>query len=422
MHFKISYIFADVNTFTLKLEYFVTQKITKAQSRGSFSKNAVLIAILSVALGLSVMIIAVAIVTGFQNEIAQKVIDFGAHIQINNFDNNLSLESKPINKNNESLEILKNNPEIKHTQVFALKYGIIKTENQIQGTVVKGIDKDFDWQNLEGKIIEGSSFNIEDSTSSNKTIISSTIANLLEIKKGDKIQIWFIQDPPRVRSLEVCGIYYTGLEEIDKVFIFADIKHIQKLNDWTPEQVSGIEVFVNDFKNVDYINNTIDSNIDFELQSRTIKEIYAPIFDWLSLLDVNAVVILVIMIFIACINMITTLLIIILDRTNMIGVLKAMGASNMSIGKIFFFFAFTILIRGLFWGNIISITLCLIQHYFGIITLPKESYFISEVPVNIDFFHILLLNIGTIICCLLIIILPALIVSRISPVNAIRYD
>ncbi len=406
----------------MKLEYFITQKIAKAQNKGSFSRNAVTIAILSVALGLSVMIIAVAIVTGFQNKIAEKIIGFGAHIQISNFDNNLSLETKPINKNNESLKILNNNPDIKHFQVFALKYGIIKTDDQIQGTVVKGIDKDFEWKNFEDRIIEGEKFSIEDSTPSNKALISSATANLLKIKKGDKIQVWFIQDPPRVRALEVCGIYYTGLDEIDKVFIFADIKHIQKLNNWTPEQVSGIEVFVNNFNDVDNINSHINSNIDFDLQSRTIKDIFAPIFDWLSLLDVNAVVILVIMIFIACVNIITTLLIIILDRTNMIGILKAMGATNLSIGKIFFLFAFNILIRGLIWGNIISLALCFIQYYFGIITLPKESYFITEVPVNIDILHILLLNVGTIFCCLLVIILPALIVSRISPVSAIRYD
>jgi len=406
----------------LNLEYFITKKIISNKNKSSFSRNAISVAVLSVALGLCVMIIAVAIVTGFQKEIANKVIGFGAHIQISNFDTNLSLETQPIDKNKDFYTTLKNNPDIEHIQAFAVKPGIIKTNEQIQGIVVKGIGSDFNWNFFEDRLIAGSKFIVNDSVTNNKIVISSTIAKILKLKVGSKVQVWFIQNPPRVRVLDVGGIYNTGLDEFDKMFILADIKHLQKLNNWTENQVSGIEIFIRDFNKLDAVNEYVNNEISYNLHSKTIKEIYPSIFDWLDLLDMNAIVILVIMLFIASINMITTLLIIILERTNMIGILKAMGAKNVSIRKIFLYYASFILIRGLFWGNLISITLCLLQMKFGIFKLPQESYFVTTVPVNLNVVHLLLLNLGTILCCLLMLIAPSFIVTRITPVSAIKYD
>lgn len=406
----------------MNLEFYITRKIVSHKNKSSFSRNAVAIAVLSVALGLSVMIIAVATVTGFQKEIANKIIGFGAHIQISNFDNNLSLETQPIIKDTILLNTLKNNPEIEHFQTFALKPGIIKTDEQIQGIVLKGIDKDFNWRFFEDRLIAGSNLVIADSVLNSNIVISNSIAKLLKLKVNDKVQVWFIQNPPRVRIFEVGGIYETGFEEFDKMFILADIKHIQRLNNWNENQVSGIEIFIKDFTQLDAVNDLINNEISFNLNAKTIKELYPSIFDWLGLLDMNAIVILIIMLLVASINMITTLLIIILERTNMIGILKAIGAKNILIRKIFLYYASLILIKGLFWGNIISITLCLLQSQFGIITLPQESYFVSTVPVNLNLVHILLLNLGTILCCFTMLIVPSFIITSISPVSAIKYD
>jgi len=404
------------------LEFFITQKLIKTRDRSSFARNAINIAIISVSLGLSVMIIAVAIVTGFQNEIADKVIGFGAHIQISMLDNNLSLEAKPIDKNDDSFIHLKSHPDISHIQSFALKPGIIKTDEEIQGIVVKGIDTDFEWQFFEKRLLKGSKLIFNDTAAINNIIISKIIAHTLKLDTSDKIQLWFIQNPPRVRLLNISGIYETGLEEFDKMFILADIKHIQKLNNWSNNQVSGIEIFINNFENLESINEYVNNEIGYDMQARTIKDIYPALFDWLKLLDMNAVVILIIMLFVASVNMITTLLIIIIERTNMIGILKAVGAKNASIRKIFLYYGMYILFKGLLWGNIISIALCLIQMFFGIITLPQESYFVDTVPINLNFIHIILINIGTIICCFLILLLPSFIITRISPVSAIKYD
>ena len=406
----------------MNLEYFITKKIVSNKNKSSFSRYAISIAVMSVALGLSVMIIAVAIVTGFQKEIANKVIGFGAHIQISNFDTNLSLETTPIDKNQNFYNILKKNPDIEHLQVFAVKPGIIKTDEQIQGIVVKGIGSDFNWHFFEDRLIAGTKFIVNDTVANNNIVISNTIAKLLKLKVGSKVQVWFIQNPPRVRVFNVGGIYNTGLDEFDKMFILADIKHLQKLNNWTENQVSGIEIFIKDFKKLEAVNEFVNSEIGYNLHSRTIKEIYPSIFDWLDLLDMNAIVILIIMLFVASINMITTLLIIILERTNMIGILKALGAKNVSIRKIFLYYSFFILIKGLFWGNLISIVICLLQMQFGIFKLPQESYFVTTVPINLNILHILLLNLGTILCCFIILIAPSFIVTRITPVSAIKYD
>lgn len=414
----------NIKIFLLNLEYYITKKIVKDKNKSSFSKNAVAVAVLSVALGLCVMIIAVATVTGFQKEIANKVIGFGAHIQISNYDNNLSLETVPINKNQNFYSALENNPDIEHIQSFALKPGIIKTDEQIEGTVVKGIDCDFEWKFFEDRLIAGQKFTINktDTVPNKNIVISATTAKLLKLKVGDKVQVWFIQNPPRVRLFEVGGIYETGLEEFDKMFILADIRHIQKLNNWSGDQISGIEIFIKDFNKLDAVNDFVSNEISYDLDAKTIKELYPSIFDWLGLLDMNAIVILVIMLLVASINMITTLLIIILERTNMIGILKAIGAKNISIRKIFLYYASFILVKGLFWGNLISITLCLIQLKFSIISLPQESYFVSTVPVNLNIIHLLLLNLGTIICCIAMLIVPSFIITRISPVSAIKYD
>jgi len=406
----------------LKLEYYITRKLLKDKSKSTFSKNAVNIAVFSVALGITVMILSLAVVTGFKKEIAEKVVGFGAHIQVGYFDSQLSYENRFIERDSVLFKNLKKNIGINHLQVFAIKPGIIKTDIQLQGIVAKGIDTDFNWRFFEDKIVEGRILEVTDSTRSTDILISKSLARLLNLKVEEKIQVWFIQEPPRVRVFDICGIYETGLEEFDLMYVFIDIKHIQRLNNWTEDQVSGFEIFINNFSQLNEIDDYVYNEIGFTLNSKTIKELYPAIFDWLDLLDMNAIVILIIMLVVAVINMITTLLIIILERTNMIGIIKTIGATNSSIRKIFLLYAFFILIKGLIWGNVISLVLCFLQIHFGLITLPQESYFVSSVPININFLHILLVNLGTIFCTLIILIGPSYITTKIAPAKAIKFD
>lgn len=368
------------------------------------------------------MITSIAIVTGFQSEIRDKVIGFGSHIQITNFDSNSSFESSPLNKNQEFYSFLKNTDGIKQIQVYATKAGIIKTDADIEGILLKGIGSDFDWSFFRNKIIDGNELNITDRNKNNGILISKQTAAKLKIKKYDDLLIYFIQEPPRVRKFTVQGIYETGLEEFDSRFAIVDIAHIQKLNNWSDNMVGGFEVLINDFNRLDELGEFIYSNIGYSLQSKTIKELYPQIFDWLSLQDINVQVILTLMLLVAIINMTTALLIMILERTNMIGILKALGAANWNIRKIFLYNSIYIIGLGLLLGNLFGISSCMIQKYFGVITLPQESYYVSVVPVNLQILHIALLNIIVLVICASVMILPSYLITKIQIIKAIRFD
>jgi lipoprotein-releasing system permease protein len=387
------------------------------------------ISVIGVALSLSVMIISVAVVTGFKYEITKKIVGFGSHIQILNFDSNESYETQPINKNQEFLTQLDSEPYIANLQVFATKAGIIKTRTEIQGVVLKGIGSDFDWTFFNNYIIKGSTFSVQDSVRTDDVLISKYIANILKLDVGDNFIMYFVQDPPRMRRFEVSGIYETSLEEFDRTFVLADIHHIQRLNDWNDNQISGFEITVNDFKNLEELTYRVMNIVGYgfeedgsRLKVINIIEKYPQIFDWLNLQDMNVLIILILMLVVAGINMVSGLLILILDRTNMIGILKALGTVNLSIRKIFLYQAGYLIIKGLFWGNLIGIVICLIQKHFEILKLDQTSYYLAAVPINLNIFHLLALNISTCIIILLIIIIPSLVISRISPAKAIRFN
>jgi lipoprotein-releasing system permease protein len=348
-------------------------------------------------------------------------VGFGSHIQISNFDTNTSYESKPITKNDTVVNAVNKIKGVQHIQVYATKAGIIKTDNDIEGVVLKGIDKDFNWDFFKQKIVQGSVFNIADSVKSNAVIISKYTAKRLSLKVGDDMLTYFIQQPPRMRKFKIAGIYETGLEEFDKLFVICDIKHIQKLNDWNPNQISGYEIMIDDFNKIDEAGKEVYDALGSNLNARTIKELYPQIFDWLKLQDMNVVIIVILMILVAGINMISALLIIIMERTNMIGLLKAMGASNVSIRKVFLYSASYLTLIGLLAGNVIGLGLCFIQKSFGIIKLSQESYYLSVVPINFSFSSILLLNLGTLLVCLMMLVLPSIIITKITPVKAIRF-
>jgi lipoprotein-releasing system permease protein len=320
---------------------------------------------------------------------------------------------------------LENQEGIRHIQVFALKAGIIKTTNEIEGVVFKGVGSDFDWSFFQDKIVEGKPFTVTDTGKTNEVLISRIQAKRLSLQTGDDLIMYFInqgQTQPGVRKFRISGIYDTGLEEFDKVFVLGDIHHIQRLNKWDSTHVGGFEIFIDHFEDLDAVTETVYENIGYDLNARSVKEIYPQIFDWLNFQDVNVAIIIILMIFVSVINMISTLLIIIIEKTNLIGILKAMGSSNWSIRKIFLYNAAYLIGYGLLIGNAFALLLCFIQLQFGVLTLDHVSYYVKTVPINLNIFHLLLINGGTILICIIVLIIPTYIITKISPVKAIRME
>ncbi len=407
----------------MNFELFIARKITSSKaSSSSISKPIVRIAVAGVAVGFSVMIVAIAIVTGFKKEIREKVIGFGAHIQVSNYDENNSYETKPVLKSDSFAAKLASIKGVKHIQEFGTKAGIIKTQTAIEGVVVKGVGKDYDWNYFQKRLVEGKVFSVSDTGKTNEVLISKLTATRLKLKVNDDLITYFIQQPPRARRFHISGIYETGLEEFDSKYIFCDIGHIRQLNDWKENQTGGYEVSVSDFDNLDKVGEKIYAATPSDLNSRTIKEIYPQIFDWLGLQDVNGVIIITLMLIVSVMNMISALLIIILERVQMIGTLKSLGAYNFSVRKIFLYVAAFLIGRGLLIGNLIGIGLCLLQYFTHIIHLDQQSYYISFVPIHLSLQNILLLNGGTLLVCVLMMILPTIIITKITPLQALRFS
>jgi lipoprotein-releasing system permease protein len=406
----------------LNTELFIARRIL-SKNKANFSRPIVRIAILSIGLGLTVMFVAVAILTGFQKEVREKVIGFGAHIQISHYDENSSLETKPISMHQDFYPSLETVKGIRHIQVYATKAGIIKTADQIQGIVLKGIGPDYDVSFFSNKIIAGHFLHLSDTGKTNDVLISKNLASLLKLHLNDDIRMYFISGTTTLgRKFHIAGIYETGLEEFDKVYVLCDIRHIQKLNNWQPDEVGGFEVILDNFNDLGKMGKYVYRKIGMTLDAKTIRDLYPQIFDWLDLQDINVLIILVLMVLVSGITMISTLLILILERTNMIGILKALGMPNRGIRRVFLINAVYIIGQGLFWGNLVGATLCILQQKYGIITLPQESYYVSVVPVNLELWNILLLNAGTVVVCLAMLLLPSFVTSRISPVKAIRFS
>jgi lipoprotein-releasing system permease protein len=414
----------------MNLPYFIAQRLIKGRRQGtSFSRPVNVIAIIGIAMGLAVMILAVSILTGFKMQIREKVVGFGGNIQILNFDSNISLETTPISDTETFVPKIRKIPGVNHLQVFATKAGIIKTSEEIQGVVLKGVGSDFDWSYFRDNLTEGKVFTVSDTGRTNQVIISKKISGMLGLKVGDSFAMYFVQDPPRSRKFTICGIYETSLEEFDKMYVFCDIGQIQRLNGWRKDQVSGFEVFINDFDRLDEMTNEVRDAIGYRIDENktkfkvtNIRIRYPQIFDWLNFQDMNVVIIITLMLLVAGFNMISGLLILILEKTNMIGVLKALGTENRTIRQGFIYQAAYLIGKGLFWGNVIGLGLALIQLKTGIITLDPTSYYIKTVPVNLVASHVILLNAGSMAAIILMLLVPSQLITRISPVKAIRYD
>jgi lipoprotein-releasing system permease protein len=405
----------------LNTPLFIARRLGHDREGKSFTRLIRFIAILSIGLSLGVMILSVAVVTGFQQEIREKVIGFGSHIQITHFDYNLAAEFRPVDSNPDFIPDLLDLEGVRHIQVFGTKAGIIRTEDDIHGIIFKGVGRDFDWTYFQRHLVDGSLLQLHDSVRTDQVVLSRFIAQRLQLKTGDDLIIYFIQDPPRVRRLEIAGIYETGLEELDRLFVLGDIRHIQRLNNWDDDQVGGLEILLSDFSRLEQVHREVLERIPFNLDAKNIRQIYPQIFDWLALLDMNVYVIIFLMVLVAGINMVTTLLISVLEKTRLVGILKAMGGTNLFIRKVFLYHAGMIIAKGLLLGNLLGILLSVIQDRFGLVKLPQESYYVTEVPVNLELSHLLLLNAGTFLLCMGMLVIPSLIVSRIDPVKAITF-
>ncbi len=363
------------------------------------------------------------VVTGFQNEITGKVTGFGGHIVIGNFTSNQSYESEPFDASQLDLKKIESLPHVEHVQQFAVKATVIKTSDEIQGAVLKGIGKDYNWDYLKKHLTAGSILHWSDSAKSDDVIISEKIANMLHLKLKDKVYFYFIEGGNQlIRKLTIQGIYNTGFDEVDNTYIFCDIRQIQRLNNWKINEIGGYEVLIDDFKNLDKTTASVYNATGFQYNSKSIKEFYPQIFGWLGLINANVYIIIGLMLLVACINMTSTLLIIILENTSDIGILKALGARDVSIRKIFFYVSLYLVAGGIFLGNVLGLGLAMLQHYFHIVTLPEETYYIAYAPVSFSFFGIAILNLITLVVCVVVLLVPALIVSRIQPIKAIRFE
>tara|TARA_R110002051_G_scaffold75877_1_gene138155 strand:+ start:125131 stop:126363 length:1233 start_codon:yes stop_codon:yes gene_type:complete len=410
----------------LNFELFIAKRIIGNKAyKSSVSAPIIKIGIAAIAIGVIVMLIAIATGLGLQQKIRDKVVAFNGHIQITNYDNNASDESLvPISTQQDFYPEFKTVSGVKHIQGVATKFAVIRTEADFEGVVVKGVGADYNWTYFQEFLIDG---RLPDFTKkrNEEVLISKYLANRLGFKVGDKFQTLFgenLNKLPRQLNYEIVGIYNSGFQELDEKFCLADIRHIQRLNKWDADQVGNFEVFIDDFNALTTIYAEVYKEIPSELNATPITQKYATVFEWIKIFDNNTYGIIAIMIIVAGINMITALLVLILERTTMIGVLKALGSSNWTIRKVFLYNASYLIGLGLLWGNLIGLGLLFAQKYLKLFPLNPDTYYVSEAPVYISLDYILILNIGTFVACLLMLLIPSIIISKISPVKAIRFD
>ncbi|RYJ43461.1 ABC transporter permease [Flavobacterium beibuense] len=411
----------------MNLEYFIAKRLVSAKNyKSSISAPIIKIAIVAIAIGIIMMVVSVAAGVGLQDKIREKISAFNGHIIISNFDDNQSEVSvEPISIHQDFYPEFKSVQGINHVQAVASKAGIIRTEKAFEGVIFKGVGKDYKWDNLQEYLIEGRIPNLKDKLNE-EIILSEYMAKRLELKIGDRFTTYFMKEDgngmPNMRVFEVVGLFTSGFQEFDATIVIGDIRHVQRINKWKKDQIGSFEVFVDDFTNIGEKGKEVYKALPPTLDSRTIEDKYLNIFEWLKLFDFNILVIITIMIVVSTINMVVALLVLILERTQMVGMLKAVGATNWSIRKIFLYNATYLIVKGLLWGNAISIGLLLIQKHFGIITLRPESYYVSVAPVSFDIPFILAVNAGTIIICMALLLIPSYIITKISPVKVLRFD
>ena len=410
----------------MNFELFIAKRIiTGKEYQSNISSPIIKIATIAITLGIAIMLIAVSIAAGFQKKISDKMTGFKGHIQIVNYDtNNSDISTVPISKNQDFYPEFKNITGIKNVQVFANVGGIIRTPTDFEAIVFKGVSSDYDFSFFKEYLTQGRLPNFNQNRNK-EILISESIASRLHFKLNDTIQTLFSAEKSRLkykmRKPIIVGIYNTGFEQFDKTMLIGDIREVRQINRWNEDQIGGFEVLIDDFEQLTEKGNEIYSTIGATLNSNTITENYPLIFEWIKLFDNNVWFIIGIMILIAGINMITALLVLILERVQMVGVLKALGSVNWSIQKIFLYNASYLILKGLFWGNLIGISILLIQQYFEVISLNPATYSVATVPVHINPLAVVLLNIGTLLLCFLMLIIPSYIITKIQPSKSIKF-
>lgn len=420
-------VYLNMESKKVNLEYFIAKRVQSSTSyKNSVSAPIIKIAVAAIAIGIIVMLIAIATGVGLQKKIKEKVSAFNGHVNVSFFDRNNSITSiKPISSHQDFYPDFTAVPEVTHIQGVATKGGMIRTSTDFEGIILKGVGSDYDWNYLQDFLVEGKLPDVAQEQTSFDILISDDIAARLQLKVGDKAPTYFMKangQEPIGRAFKVSGIYDSGLEEYDSKFIIGDIRNIQRINKWDADQIGKFELFIKDFDRLTEVGRAIQLNTPSELNARTIEQELPAIFQWLALLDGNIFGIIGIILIVGIINMITALLVLILDRTNMIGILKSLGASNWTVRKIFLYNAMNLVFKGLVIGNVIGLGLIGIQFYFSPLTLDPQSYHVTEMPVYISWWHVIALNLGTFVVCLIALIIPTLIVSKISPVKAMRFE
>ncbi len=405
----------------MNLPYFISSRITNNEE-GSFSSTITRIAIISIAVALSSLILAFLILGGYENVITSKIYSFSGHVVVSKYTLSNSVEETSIIVSDSLLETVKNTEGVDYVQAYSFKYGLLSTEEEVQGVLVKGIDEHFNRTDFEQHLIRGRFPEFPEENYGTEVAISEKISNILKLDVDDEVTIFFVQKPLRFRKLQITGVYETGLEEIDENVILGDIRLVSRINNWEERQVGGLEVYLDDPDDQAEAAETLFDKVDFDMYVEQVANKYIQIFEWLRMLNRNVLILLVIVLFVACFNMVSILLILILERTQMIGIFKSLGASNALIRRIFLFNGLNLIIKGLLWGNFIGLSFCLAQYYFRFIPLDASNYYVSYVPIALDFGIVLLLNVMAVIVVGITLFIPLTLISRIQPVKAIRFD
>ncbi|MEO5602827.1 MAG: ABC transporter permease [Cyclobacteriaceae bacterium] len=406
----------------MNLSYFISKRISGGYQEG-FSSTIHKIAVISIAIGLAAAIVSFLIMKGFQETVKDKIYSFSGHILITKFSMNNSTEEQPMNYQIELYNEKEKFPFIRHIQEYAHKIGVVKTDDEALGVLIKGVGKSFDTEAFRENMVAGEFIQFQDSGYASQIILSKTIATKLKKNVGDEIIVHFFQNPPRFRRLKVRGIYETNLSEyFDSRVIIGDIRMIQRLNDWSDSLASGLEVFVHDPEQVDNAGVAIGEMMDYDLNIERVSDKFIQVFEWLELLSRQVNILLGIILTVVCVNMISIVLILVMERTQMIGMLKALGASNGFIRSIFIYNGVNLILKGLLLGNILALGLCYIQYKFKLISLNPRDYYMSFVPISWHWEIVALLNVFTLVVVTLILLLPTMAISRITPIKAIRFD
>ncbi len=408
----------------MNVAIFIARRIAFNQQQ-SFSRFIIRLAIAATVISVAAMLLTLAFTNGFQYAISQKIFSFWGHIRVQHIQPNKSLiaEDIPIFRNDTVLKVLRTNEDVRTIQAFATKSAIVKGSESIEVVMLKGVENNYDFSNLDGFLKQGRWLHFPDSGYSDEIDLSAYTANQLKLKVNDKALIYFIQSDGtrRVRSMRIAGIYKTGIEDYDKLVAIGDLRLIQKLNNWQADQIGGYEIFIKDYHRIDPVSRTLSEALPSTWNCRTSEEANQNIFDWLNLQNTTIVIALCIMIVIATLNLVTCLIILVLDRTRMIGILKAIGSPNASIRQIFLYHGSIIMLSGLFFGNLTAILMCWLQQRYGFISLPEDAYYISKAVVKLEWWHFVLVNAGTFVICFLVLMIPTLIIRNIQPAKAIQF-